>query len=187
MATREGNDLFSSFVNCVVLATIYAEEEGIAKEEYKKIPQISLFGNLFAGHWEIPSHTAAATMNCIRNILVNTTTRMRIGDGIVWTMETDHESIHFLVLLGMSSFMITPDTWMSIGKGLGCCSWLPNCFARPLQNAIIKVGPLHQCCHLNISLHRLLVCWRQINGAMEIHFVSNSATDDCMPAAQVCT
>ena len=143
MATREGNDLFSSFVNCVVLATIYAEEEGIAKEEYKKIPQISLFGNLFAGHWEIPSHTAAATMNCIRNILVNTTTRMRIGDGIVWTMETDHESIHFLVLLGMSSFMITPDTWMSIGKGLGCCSWLPNCFARPLQNAIIKVGPLH--------------------------------------------
>ena len=48
LATREGNALFSSFVNCVVLATIYAEEEGIAKEEYKRIPQISLFGNLFA-------------------------------------------------------------------------------------------------------------------------------------------
>jgi len=48
MATREGNDLFSSFVNCVVLATMYAEEEDIGKENYKGIPQISLFGPQFA-------------------------------------------------------------------------------------------------------------------------------------------
>ena len=35
-------------MNCVVLATIYAEEEGIEKEDHKKIPQISLFGNQLA-------------------------------------------------------------------------------------------------------------------------------------------
>ena len=48
MAIREGNDLFSSFVNCVVLATMYAEEEDIEKENHRRIPQMSLFGPQFA-------------------------------------------------------------------------------------------------------------------------------------------
>lgn len=41
IATREDDSLFSSFVNCVVLAIIYAEESGVSNE----IPFTSIFGS----------------------------------------------------------------------------------------------------------------------------------------------
>ena len=37
--------MFSSFVNCVVLATIYAKENDITKKRNKEMPLLSLFGN----------------------------------------------------------------------------------------------------------------------------------------------
>ncbi|KAL7533778.1 hypothetical protein ACHAWF_004621, partial [Thalassiosira exigua] len=44
IATREEDGLFSSFVNMIVVATIYAEEKGISKEEHGDMPLVNLFG-----------------------------------------------------------------------------------------------------------------------------------------------
>ena len=43
MATREDDVLFSSFVNCVVLATIHAQEN--TNKEKKEMPLLSIFGS----------------------------------------------------------------------------------------------------------------------------------------------
>ena len=47
LATREGEDnvLFSSFVNAVVVATIYAQENGIKMKQSKEMPLMSIFGS----------------------------------------------------------------------------------------------------------------------------------------------
>mmetsp|Transcript_19228 Transcript_19228/g.40276 ORF Transcript_19228/g.40276 Transcript_19228/m.40276 type:complete len:263 (-) Transcript_19228:48-836(-) len=45
MATREGDVLFASFVNCVVMATIYAQENDIQKHKSREMPLISIFGS----------------------------------------------------------------------------------------------------------------------------------------------
>jgi len=45
MATREDDVLFTSFVNCVVMATIYAQENHIQKENSEEMPLVSLFGD----------------------------------------------------------------------------------------------------------------------------------------------
>jgi len=47
LATREDDVLFSSFVNCIVLATIYAQEKGIKIEEGKEMPSMTIFGSQF--------------------------------------------------------------------------------------------------------------------------------------------
>ena len=47
LATRDDNVLFSSFVNCIVLATIYAQEKGITTEENKEMPLMTIFGSHF--------------------------------------------------------------------------------------------------------------------------------------------
>ncbi len=36
--------MFSSFVNCIVLATIYAQENGIEKKRSNEMPLVSTFG-----------------------------------------------------------------------------------------------------------------------------------------------
>jgi len=46
-ATREDDALFSSFVNCVVLATIYAQENDIKKKKSEEMPLLSMFGDGF--------------------------------------------------------------------------------------------------------------------------------------------
>lgn len=43
-ATRENDRMFSSFVNCVVVATIYALENGIDQERMMELPLVPLFG-----------------------------------------------------------------------------------------------------------------------------------------------
>ena len=48
MATREVDSLFSSFVNIVVLATIYAQENDIVRSESRKMPLVSVFGRGFS-------------------------------------------------------------------------------------------------------------------------------------------
>mmetsp|Transcript_10548 Transcript_10548/g.22344 ORF Transcript_10548/g.22344 Transcript_10548/m.22344 type:complete len:360 (+) Transcript_10548:418-1497(+) len=45
IATREDDALFASFVNSVVLATIYAQENEIHKEDMLKMPLVSLYGS----------------------------------------------------------------------------------------------------------------------------------------------
>ena len=45
MVTREDDVLFSSFVNCIVLSTLYAAENAITKEVYVQMPLITIFGN----------------------------------------------------------------------------------------------------------------------------------------------
>lgn len=47
LATRDGDALFSSFVNSVVLATIHAQENVITNENSKPVPVVSLFGSSF--------------------------------------------------------------------------------------------------------------------------------------------
>jgi len=47
LATREDNASFSSFVNCVVWATIYAEKESIGKEQNNQMPLLPWFGSEF--------------------------------------------------------------------------------------------------------------------------------------------
>ena len=47
LATRDEDLIFSSFVNCIVLATIHAQETGITKEKSKDMPLMSTFGNEF--------------------------------------------------------------------------------------------------------------------------------------------
>ena len=44
IATREDDALFASFVNCIVLATIYAQENRIRRDESSKLPLVSVFG-----------------------------------------------------------------------------------------------------------------------------------------------
>ena len=45
LATREDNIYFSSFVNCVVSATIHAHENSITKKKGKEMPLLSMFGS----------------------------------------------------------------------------------------------------------------------------------------------
>jgi len=47
IATREDDALFTSFVNCVVLATIYAQENKIEREKSSEMPLVSVFGSHF--------------------------------------------------------------------------------------------------------------------------------------------
>ena len=47
LATRENDVLFSSFVNCIVWATIYAQEKGITIKENKEMPLMTIFGSHF--------------------------------------------------------------------------------------------------------------------------------------------
>ncbi|KAL7526277.1 hypothetical protein ACHAXR_002497 [Thalassiosira sp. AJA248-18] len=42
MATREDDVLFASFVNCIVMSTIYAQENSIQSERSKEMPLVSL-------------------------------------------------------------------------------------------------------------------------------------------------
>jgi hypothetical protein len=44
VATHEGDVMFASFVNSIVLATIYAQENDIQKEDSAKMPFVSAFG-----------------------------------------------------------------------------------------------------------------------------------------------
>ena len=45
IATREDDVLFASFVNCIVLATIFAQENGIQREKSGRMPSVSVFGS----------------------------------------------------------------------------------------------------------------------------------------------
>jgi len=47
LATRKEDTLFSSFVNAIVIATIYATEEGITKDKSNDMPLSNLFGGNF--------------------------------------------------------------------------------------------------------------------------------------------
>eukprot|EP00581_Thalassiosira_minuscula_P000852 CAMPEP_0183743076 /NCGR_PEP_ID=MMETSP0737-20130205/65031_1 /TAXON_ID=385413 /ORGANISM="Thalassiosira miniscula, Strain CCMP1093" /LENGTH=1112 /DNA_ID=CAMNT_0025978681 /DNA_START=259 /DNA_END=3597 /DNA_ORIENTATION=- len=44
LVTREDDELFSSFVDCVVMATFFAQENGITKKKSKEMPLVSIFG-----------------------------------------------------------------------------------------------------------------------------------------------
>ncbi|KAL7523806.1 hypothetical protein ACHAXR_000339 [Thalassiosira sp. AJA248-18] len=44
MATREDDVLFASFVNCIVVSTIYAQENFMS-ERSKEMPLVSVFGS----------------------------------------------------------------------------------------------------------------------------------------------
>jgi hypothetical protein len=44
IATSEKYHVFSSFVNCVVLATLFAAEQSISKDSYTEMPLMHLFG-----------------------------------------------------------------------------------------------------------------------------------------------
>jgi len=48
LATREDDILFSSFVNCVVLATIHAEEKSITRDRSEEMPLVSIFGSKYS-------------------------------------------------------------------------------------------------------------------------------------------
>ena len=62
LATSDDDVLFASFVNCVVLATIDAQEKGITKAKGKEMPLLSIFGSelkfllrdaiLYSGNYE---------------------------------------------------------------------------------------------------------------------------------------
>ncbi|KAL7538937.1 hypothetical protein ACHAXR_008892, partial [Thalassiosira sp. AJA248-18] len=45
MATREDDVLFASLVNCIVISTIYAQENSILRERSKEMPLVSVFGS----------------------------------------------------------------------------------------------------------------------------------------------
>ena len=47
LATRDNHVAFSSFVNCIVLATIYAQENGIERVDSNKMPLMNIFGSEF--------------------------------------------------------------------------------------------------------------------------------------------
>jgi len=47
LATREEDVMFSSFVNCIVLATIYAQENTIKKKKSEEMPLLPVFGSEF--------------------------------------------------------------------------------------------------------------------------------------------
>ena len=44
LVTTEEDPLWSKFVNWIVLATLYAEEQGITQETYWEMPRVDLFG-----------------------------------------------------------------------------------------------------------------------------------------------
>jgi len=48
MATLEDDVVFASFVNCVVMATIHAQENGIQKHKSKEMPLASVFGSYYS-------------------------------------------------------------------------------------------------------------------------------------------
>jgi hypothetical protein len=45
MITRQGDKMFSSFVNCIVLSTFYAANEGINRNNSFAMPTMTIFGN----------------------------------------------------------------------------------------------------------------------------------------------
>ena len=45
IASREDDVLFTSFINCIVLGTIYAHENGIQRANNREMPLVSLFGS----------------------------------------------------------------------------------------------------------------------------------------------
>eukprot|EP01083_Nonionella_stella_P250798 866048_1 len=45
IVTREDDVLFASFVNCIVLATIYAQENNVQREKSSEMPLVSVFGS----------------------------------------------------------------------------------------------------------------------------------------------
>jgi hypothetical protein len=47
LVTREDDPLWSAFCYWVVSATLYAEERGITKQTYSKMPRVDLFGPLY--------------------------------------------------------------------------------------------------------------------------------------------
>ena len=70
VVTREDEVVFSSFVNCVVLTIIYAQEI-IDKEESRKIPLTSVFGSEY--NWALRdaiSYSGSYNENFTLNILV---------------------------------------------------------------------------------------------------------------------
>ena len=44
-ATRDDDAIFSSYVNCILLATVYAVDTGITKERFTDMPITTLYGN----------------------------------------------------------------------------------------------------------------------------------------------
>lgn len=48
LVTREEDPIFSSFVNCIVLATIYAQENDVSKKMHRDMPLVSIFGTEFS-------------------------------------------------------------------------------------------------------------------------------------------
>jgi len=51
LATREDDAVFSSFVKCVVVATLYAQEKKINREDSERMPSTAIFGHRF--HWAL--------------------------------------------------------------------------------------------------------------------------------------
>ena len=47
LITREDDVLFASFVNCIVLATIHAQESRISRDTSSEMPLVSVFGSGF--------------------------------------------------------------------------------------------------------------------------------------------
>jgi len=45
--SRDDDSIFSSFVNCIVLATVYAAEKGITKDDNADMPTMTLFGKFY--------------------------------------------------------------------------------------------------------------------------------------------
>ena len=45
IATRDDDAIFSSYVNCILLATVYAVDKGIAQERFTDMPTMTLYGN----------------------------------------------------------------------------------------------------------------------------------------------
>ena len=45
MATCENDVLFASFITCIVLATLFAQENQITRKTHKEMPLSSVFGN----------------------------------------------------------------------------------------------------------------------------------------------
>jgi hypothetical protein len=43
-ATRDNDAIYASYVNCIILATVFAVDEGITKDNYVNMPSMTLFG-----------------------------------------------------------------------------------------------------------------------------------------------
>ena len=47
IATPDNDPIFASYVDCIILATVYAVHEGITKEEEEDMPTMTLFGKFY--------------------------------------------------------------------------------------------------------------------------------------------